>query len=229
METNSNMANDTAQMNLREPDKTDWDNYNAGSKFMAPPPALDEAGNMIVYTGVIEGIKEEANQYAVDKEGNAYLNYTFDPIRLVGAGVYDGYTIRFTSASLKPFEKNGEPIKGNPSKLGNALRSAGMTSKPQTNAEWRAAVNQLKGKKVMFTIDWEAKNKEAGEVVKGFLAFPTDPDRPGTRKAILKAGDTVTERDNKGNVLGHQTISSEVMFANARLKFFKDPPNQARR
>jgi len=39
-----------------------------------------------------------------------------------------------------------------------------------------------------------------------------------------KAGDKVTERDYKGNVLGVKDISSEVLFDNAKLKFFQDPP-----
>lgn len=209
------MANDTAQMNLKEPERTDWDNYNTGgSNYSAPPPALGPDGKPIIYHGVAGEVKETTP----DEE---MLNYLIDPIKITDQ-TYAGKEIRFTRASLKPFKRNGEPMKGNPSKLGNFLRSAGLQAKPQTNSEWRAAVGMTKGKTFAFTIDWEAYNKDTGESVKGYLNFPEDPDRPGQRKSILKRGDKVVERDAKGNVTGVKEVESEVLFANARLRYFVD-------
>ncbi len=165
--------NQTAQMNLREPDRTDWDNYNTGgSAYSAPPPALGPDGKPIVYRGTVG----EAKETAPDEE---LLNYLLDPIRITDAA-YAGKEIRFTRASVKPFKRKGEPMKGNPSKLGNFLRSAGLQAKPQTNSEWRAAVAAAKSKPISFTIDWEAYNKDTGESVKGYLSFPEDPERPGS-------------------------------------------------
>lgn len=207
--------NQTAQMNLREPDRTDWDNYNTGgSAYSAPPPALGPDGKPIVYRGTVG----EAKETAPDEE---LLNYLLDPIRITDAA-YAGKEIRFTRASVKPFKRKGEPMKGNPSKLGNFLRSAGLQAKPQTNSEWRAAVAAAKSKPISFTIDWEAYNKDTGESVKGYLSFPEDPERPGQRKSILKKGDMIIERDAKGNVTGTRTVESEVLFANARLRYFVD-------
>ena len=215
---------DTAQLNLTEPARTDWDNYNSGSKYQAPPQAVGPDGQPIIYTGVIESIKEETTYPAKDEAGNLYLTMNIETIRLTAPGQpYDGYLVRFTNASVKPFMKGGEPMKGNPSKLGNALRSAGLKLKPQTNAEWRAASQQLKGKRVSFSIDWRAKDKTSGETVQGFLCFPDDPERPGQRKSVLKQGDIVTERDNKGNVTGHRPVEAEVLFANAQVRFFNEP------
>lgn len=207
--------NQTAQMNLREPDRTDWDNYNTGgSSYSAPPPAMGPDGKPIVYRGTVG----EAKETTPDEE---LLNYLLDPIRITDAA-YAGKEIRFTRASVKPFKRNGEPMKGNPSKLGNFLRSAGLQAKPQTNSEWRAAVAAAKSKPISFTIDWEAYNKDTGESVKGYLSFPEDPERPGQRKSILKKGDMIIERDAKGNVTGTRTVESEVLFANARLRYFVD-------
>lgn len=205
----------TAQMGLREPDRTDWDNYSTGSSYQPPPPALGPDGVAITYYGVAEGLEET-------KPDNELLNFLIDPIKIVRSGGQDGKTLRFTRASVKPFEKNGAPIKGNPSKLGNYLRACGIQAKPQTNSEWRAAVAASKGKVFPFTIDWEAYNSATGESVKGYLNFPEDPERPGQRKSILKAGDVVTERDRKGNVTGTRVVESEVLFANARLRYFVD-------
>ena len=73
--------------------------------------------------------------------------HLLDPIRITDA-TYAGKEIRFTRASVKPFKRNGEPMKGNPSKLGNFLRSAGLQAKPQTNSEWRAAVAAAKSKPI---------------------------------------------------------------------------------
>ena len=47
---------------------------------------------------------------------------------------------------------------------------------------------------------------------------PDDPDRPGQKKAILKQGDTY--KDKEGLV---HTVQSEVLFANARVRYFVDP------
>lgn len=213
------MSNDVAQQNLKEPEQVDWDNYNSGSKYQAPPPALGADGKPITYYGkVVEAAESQAD--------NEYLNFQID-LKIVNSGSADGIKIR-TWASAKPFEKNGEPVKGNPNKLANYLRSCGLQAKPQTNAEYRASVKSVASKVFPFTIDWEAKNGETGEKVKGFLNFPEDPDRPGQRKSILRKGDIYTERDFKGNITGTGTVQSEVLFANARLRYFQDATPKAR-
>ncbi len=208
------MTTDIAQQNLREPEQVDWDSLGK-SGYMAPPPALDGAGNPIVYMGTVEGLKES-------DPDDGYLAYLLDPIKIKGSAA-EGYTIRFTRASARPFTKvDGTPVKGNPNKLAQFLRAGGLQAKPQTNAEYRASVNAVKAKPISFTLDWQAYNKDTGEKVNGFLAFPMDPERPGQRKSILKAGDVVNELDSKGNITGTRTVQSEVLFANARIKYFRD-------
>lgn len=207
------MSTDTAQINLKEPEQCDWDSLGK-SGYMPPPPALDANGKAITYFGVSEAKETDPDE--------GYLQFLLDPIKIIRSGSADGYTIRFTRISTKPFTKNDQPIKGNPNKVANFLRSAGLQAKPQTNSEYRASVQAVKTKPVAFTVDWSAYNKDTGEKVNGYLSFPDDPERPGQKKAILKAGDVVTERDNKGNVTGTRTITSEVLFANARLRYFQD-------
>jgi hypothetical protein len=214
------MTNDLAQVSLREPEQTDWVNYNSGgSSYAPPPPALDQNGKAITYFGTAEATETQPDQ--------GYLNFLLDPVT-INRGEYTGTTLRFTRASVKPFQKNGENIKGNPNKLANFLRATGLAVKPQTNEDYRAAVKATKNRPFGFTIDWSGYNKDTGEKIQGYLSFPEDPQRPGTRKSILRKGDTYYEVDRQGNVLATKTVESEIIFANAQLRFFQDPTRGAK-
>lgn len=209
---------DTAGMNLREPDQMDWANYNPGSKFQAPPVPLGPDGKPLTFYGLVP----KAIEKGVTDEG--YRSFTIDPIKIVKSGNgADGYELRFTRVNVKKFmnRKTGQPT--NASSVGNFLKSAGILAQPQKNSEYEAAVNTTAGRTVSFTIDWSAYSKDTGERVDGYENFPLDPERPGQRKAILRAGDTYTVRDRAGNVVDTQTVKSEVLFANAKVKFFVDP------
>lgn len=215
---------DNTQLNLREPEQVNWENYNtSGSNYQAPPDVLDEGGRTITFYGVVEGAEERANQYAVDAEGNGYLNFLLDPVRIT-SDLGSGYVIRFTEASVKPFEKAGKPIAGNPNKLANFLRAAGTQAKPQTNDQYRASVKQVidQKRKFGFTLDWVARGRETGEKISGYTNFPLDP-ATGKRKAILKKGDIYTVSNRAGEIIETKTVEAEVLFANATLKYFQDP------
>lgn len=213
--------NDISQQNLKEPDQVDWDNAFTASKYTPPPPAIGPDGKEIVYHGKVAEIKETQG-YGLDKD---HLNFQIDLV-LTNSGSYDGQRVR-TWVSNRTFQRRNpetgefENLKGNPNALAKFLRSAGVSAKPQTNSEYRAAVRAVNGKSIPFTIDWEAKNKETQETVRGYVNFPEDPERPGQKKSILKAGDVVQERDRDGNVTGEKVISSEVLFANPRVKYFQ--------
>lgn len=207
--------NDIAQVNLKEPAQVDWDALS-GSKWQAPPPAFGPDGKAIVYYGTTVPVE--------DKPDEDNLNFLLDPIKLVKAGAYDGYQIRFVRASTKVITDFNTklPKKGNPNKLAQYLRAAGVQVKPQTNADYRAAVKTTANKPFAFTIDWEAYNKDNQESVKGFFNFPLDSN--GQRKSILHKGDVIALTDNKGVPNGQTyTVVSDVLFANARLKYFRDP------
>lgn len=212
------MAN-TSGIGLKEPDQMNWDNYNPGSKFVPPPPAKDEKGNNIIYYGQVPQNVGDDSTLEVTDEG--YRQFVVDPVKIVKSGAADGYEIRFTRHNVKKFERNGKAVDA--SSTGNYLRSCGVLAKPQKNTEYEAAVKTTRGKVFPFTLDWTAYNKDTGEKVNGYENFPEDPERPGQRKAVLKAGDTYTERDKKGNITGTFTVKSDVLFANARVKYFIDP------
>jgi hypothetical protein len=211
---------DIGQQNLREPEKVDWDTAFSGSKYMPPPPAIGPDGKPIVYQAKIVEVKKSPGK-GLDAE---YLNYEVD-LKLIGNGV-EGTALK-TWASVRTFTKRMPdgtfvPVKGNPNQLAKLLRSAGLSSKPTTNSDYEAAVRQLSGKTVSVTLDWKAQNRDTGEIVDGFVNFPEDPERPGSRKSVLKRGDMYTERDRQGNITDTKVVSSEVLFANARIKYFQD-------
>ena len=194
---------DVNQLGLKEPSQVDWDKVG-GSNYQ-PPPKAKNGGKFVTYFGQLPSTIETTEQ---DDDG--YRQYVLDPIKLVknGNGV-DGYTIRFARVGLKPWSNgnNGTAL---------LLKAAGVTTKPQKTAEYDTAIKGIKGRVVPFTLDWQARNKETGETVRGYDNFPDDPTRPGEKKTILKAGDTY--RDENG---AEQLVKSEVLFANAQLRFFE--------
>lgn len=207
---------DISGMDLREPEKMDWDNYNPQSKFIVPPQAGKiENGKLVstIFYGQLPAtIVQEVGQETKLRQ------YLIDPIKLVRSGESDGYEIRFTRASVKQWtnKKTGKPI--NASMVGNLLRSVGITAKPQRTVEYDAAIKQAQGKVAAFTIDWVAQNKETGEKVEGYENFPDDPARPGMKKAVLKEGDVYRTKEGI-----EAKVTSPVLFANARVRFFVDP------
>lgn len=211
---------DLAQQNLKQPEQTDWNTaYSNASKYQAPPPSIGADGKPIVYYGTIK-------EFAPADPDQGYLNFTADFI-LTRSGPFDGTRIR-TWASTRPFQKRNkdtgelEAVKGNPNSLGKLLKAAGLQVTPQTNDEYVLATRQINGKVFGFTTDWKAKNKDTGEVIVGYNSFPDDPERPGMKKSILRAGDVYNETDSKGNVIGQKVVQSEILFANPQLKYFQD-------
>src|SRR3990167_10998399 len=179
---------DMSGTKLNEPSQVDWDKVG-GSNYIPPPPAQDASGKNIVYLGQLPTTIVE------ETDDDNYRQYILDPIKLVknGNGV-DGYTIRFTRKGLKPFKNGGNGVAA-------LLKGAGVNAKPQSTAEYDAAIKLARGKVVPFTIDWEARNKETGETVRGFTSFPEDPTRPGQRKTILKQGDTYKDENGVETVV----------------------------
>lgn len=196
--------------------EVDWDNFNPPSKYTAPPPALGPDGRSIVYDAKLP----KAFEVGEDKEG--FLEFMFDPIVLVGSG----YQLRFNRASVALF-KNAKGKEMNVNRAGTLLRSAQVQAKPRTEAEYKAAMEAAaKRGSIKVTIDWYARNKDTGEVVQGYAAFPDDPERPGQKKAVLRRGDTYSVVDRKGNVIETKTVESEILFANGQIRSYIDPTRQ---
>lgn len=200
---------DNAGLNLRQPDPINWEQHDKGSNYQPPPPALGPDGKEIIYTGVL-------TQPAVpDVTDEGFRKYVMGPIKIIKSGNgADGYLLKFFEPSVKLFSN------GKQSKVSLLLRSAGIMGQPQTNAEYDAALAQIKpgSRPFQFTIDWEARNKDTGEQIRGYKNFPDDPQRPGYKKAILHAGDTYTDANGT-----QQVVKSDVLFANGRIAFPRTP------
>lgn len=206
------MSNDMSGMNLKEPEQMDWENFNpTSSKFQAPPPSIGADGKPIVYQVQLPNDMGSPTRKGATQEG--YRKFECGPLTVVKTGNgSDGYQIKYYTVSVTKFKdkKTGEPI--NVSSAGKLIRAAGIPAKPQTNAEYEAAMAKTAGRVVPVTIEWVAKGKDTGEEIIGEQNFPIDPTT-GRRKAILKAGDVLPSG---------QTVKAEVIFANARVKYVQD-------
>lgn len=210
---------DTAQTRLREPDPVNWDQYASGSKYQAPPDVLGPDGKFIQFYVKVKPKFDESKDFSATQEG--FRSYQVGPLTVTKSGSADGYDIKFKYVNVKKRERNGKVVDS--SSAGDFIRAAGITAKPQKNAEYDAAVRQTVGRVLPCTLDWEARNKDNEEEIHGVRAFPIDPTT-GKRKAILKAGDIYNVLDAKGMPTGEtKTVKSEVLFANAVIKYFKDP------
>jgi len=206
---------DTAGTTLREPDPMDWDNYNPGSRYKVPPQVKGPDGKALTYYGQLPPPQKGV---VTDGEDTGLREYLLDPIKLVKSGPADGYEIRYTRASIAKFYNKRTGQRMNASRVGNILKAAGIQAKPQTTAEYDAAMARTAGKVVPFTIEWYAKSKETGESVRGWDNFPDDPEFPGRKKAVLKTGDQYRDADGVW-----QDVKSEILFANAQVRYFIDP------
>ena len=112
-----------------------------------------------------------------------YLSAQIDPT-IVG-GLFDGYTIRFTKVSAKPFKRGGVTV----SYLGDYLRATGrrqnISGDPQEQAD---AVEGTANLTYDVYVDWKIFEKGTGFVVEGMDRFPSDGN--GGRLPFMKSPTT---------------------------------------
>lgn len=173
----------------------DWNNYDTGPKSSAPPQAKGADGRYIQYFAQLpNSIPEEA--FKKTQAGN--LMVTLDPVTLVnnGAGV-DGYKVRFARASAKKYtNRDGKEIEA--SQMGNLLMATGAAKSlnPQTEDQYKAAVQASAGAIIPVFLEWSAYDNQAKvEVVSKYDQFegapgaksPVVPAPDGQRKLVARA------------------------------------------
>ena len=98
---------------------------------------------------------------------NNDLSAQIDPT-IVGP-TNEGFNIRFTKISAKPFKRSGVTV----SQIGDYLRACGRTgtvpAEPQALAD---AVAETAGRVYQAELDWRAYNKNTGFQVEGMKNFP---------------------------------------------------------
>jgi len=194
---------------LQQPEKIDWNNHHAGSSYQRPPEA-QENGQDIVYKAVLPKDLASPARLKVTNEG--LRAFEFGPVQLqLGAGRVA--EIKYFTQSVKKFTNRttGKVLEVNG--VSKLLRAAGFAGKPNTNAEYEAAVKAIAGRPISLIIDWRAYNKDTSEEVRGYANFPDDPERPGKKMAVLKQGTLLPNGD---------TVKSEILFANAQVRYVQD-------
>jgi hypothetical protein len=129
----------------------------------AAPTPLPTAGRYTVRAP--ETFPSEA--FGSTKAG--FLSAQVDPT-IVGPD-HEGYTIRFTKVSAKPFKRRGVTV----SQLGDYLRATGkkglIPSDPQSQAD---AVAETTNSLYQIDLDWRVYEKTTGWQLEGMKNFPSD-------------------------------------------------------
>lgn len=115
------------------------------------------------------------------------LSISIDPT-IVG-GPHDGFTIKFTKVSAKPFLRDGKYV----SQVGDYLRSCGFKGILSDEQSIADAVEQTAGSLYQAKIDWRAYSK-SGFSIQGMERFPKNPD--GTYQSWVE---DPTLKDENGN------------------------------
>lgn len=96
-----------------------------------------------------------------------FLSAQIDPT-IVGP-THEGFNIRFTKVSAKPFERRGMRV----SQLGDYLRATGRTGTIPGDPQQQAnAVEQTAGLVYQAHLDWRAYSKTTGYSIEGMSKFP---------------------------------------------------------
>ena len=147
------MADISSLSNLQAGDPLDWEGY-VDAKEASPLP---KKGQYIVRSS-------EKPVFGATQQG--FLSAQVDPI--IMGPTNEGYVVRFTRVSAKPFKRGAVTV----SQAGDYLRAAGSNARPRSAQEQADAIEAAAGATLKIDGDWEAFDKETGFRVKGMDKFP---------------------------------------------------------
>ena len=155
------MADISTLGQLQPSEPLDFDIYKDAQDL----PPLPSAGEYVVRA------PETFPQEAFGKTRANHLSVQVDPT-IIGP-TNEGYVIRFTKVSAKPFKRGGVTV----SQLGDYLRAVGWTQKLITEQEKADAVELTTNLTYRVMTDWRAYDKNddgTAFVVEGMTNFPSD-------------------------------------------------------
>ncbi len=143
-----------------------------------------------------------ADSISFDRTDDGYLVAQIDPV-IVG-GPYDGYVVRFTRISTKPFQRGGMSA----SRVGDYLRAVGRRGKlPSDQLAIGQVIASTAGETFTADLDWEAYERASGFRLTGMSNFP--PDGSGKYRPYVNSP---TEFDEHGE--------PKRVWANVRIQRF---------
>jgi hypothetical protein len=117
-----------------------------------------------------------------------YLSAQIDPT-IVGPA-HEGFTVRFTKVSAKPFKRDGVTV----SQAGDYLRACGYSGKLANVQDVADAIESTAGTTYKAVLDWRAYNPRTGFSLEGMERFPKAGD--GKYQSWVE---DPTEKDENGN------------------------------
>lgn len=118
------------------------------------------------------------------------LSASVDPV-IIGP-TSEGYVLRFTKVSAKPFKRQGITV----SQLGDYLRAVGIKGRLTDEQAQADAVESTANAIYQVDVDWRAYNKNNGFSVEGMERFPSDGNG-----GHLPFYEDPTEKDAEGNAI----------------------------
>jgi hypothetical protein len=125
---------------------------------------LPEAGEYVLEAPA------EFPQAAFGATQAGYLSAQIDPT--VKGPKHEGYTVRFTKVSAKPFKRDGVTV----SQAGDYLRACGYQGTLKTPQDVANAIATTAGTTYRAMLDWRAYNKRTGFSLEGMHRFPKTAD-----------------------------------------------------
>lgn len=118
------------------------------------------------------------------------LSIQIDPT-IVGP-THEGFTVRFTKVSAKPFKRDGQTV----SQVGDYLRAVGFKGTLSNEQEIADAAELTSGAVYEAKLDWRAYNSKTGFSLQGMERFPKLQD--GTYQSWVE---DPTAKDENGNAV----------------------------
>ena len=152
------MADISALGTLQAVEMLDLDNY----KDVSEAAPLPKAGRYTVRA------PESFPSAAFGRTRAGALSVQVDPTIIAPSN--EGYQIRYTKISAKPFKRGGVTV----SQVGDYLRANGFKGKLTSEKEIIDAVESTVNRTYEVQVDWRAYNKNTGFSLEGMENFPSD-------------------------------------------------------
>jgi hypothetical protein len=134
--------------------------------------------------------------FGATKEGN--LSVQIDPT--IAGPTNDGFTVRFTKVSAKPFQRGGVTV----SQAGDYLRACGFSGQLASAQDVADAIEATAGSTYRAILDWRAYNSKTGFSLEGMERFPKNAD--GTYQSWVNDPTGLDENGNPQRVRANVII-----------------------
>jgi len=197
------MSADVNDLNLREPDTFDWDEYEPSAGVYVLPPA-----------GIYRLLPIELPVVGATQQDH-YLQFELGPLAVMADGrPWDGFKINYQRVNVKPWPKRRSHG------VADYLTSHGYQGRPQSNDDYIAAVQSLVNHPCVGVIDHKVYCKSCGYTLKGQDKLPKDESGATVTRMVCPNGCRETRVNEQ---TGEATEQAKMLFVNVEVRAFVPP------